>query len=104
MPPVTLPSGNQGVLIYMFACGDCENDAFAGYLEKYTDAYRRAASVDPAMSSGPVPTPDYGHLVAAVPENGAAVQWFEMASVQGANLVRSVRQRCDGRPTTCIPQ
>ena len=39
VPPITLPSGNQGVLAHVFARGSCENqdDRFIGFLCKYTD-------------------------------------------------------------------
>ena len=39
LPPITLPSGNAGVMASVFARGSCDNreDRFIGYLYKYTE-------------------------------------------------------------------
>ena len=39
LPPVTLPSGSEGVIAAVFARGSCDNaaDRFVGFLYKYTD-------------------------------------------------------------------
>jgi len=39
LPPITAPSGSEGVTAYVFAKGSCDNagDRFIVYLEKYPD-------------------------------------------------------------------
>ncbi len=107
LPPVTLPSGNQGVLAHVFACGDCSSEQFIGYLEQYTDAYKQAVTVDVTNMDGPALAPMSGHMVAADP-NGGQPQWIESTSMQGSQVMRAASIRCDAQGTDrameCVPQ
>jgi hypothetical protein len=111
MPPVTLPSGNQGVLAHVFACGDCGSEQFVGYLQKYTDAYKKQATqeIDLTNSTGPVTPSMSGDLVAQKPDGIGEPQWCEMTSLQGAQIVRNARARCDSggdakKAVPCLPK
>jgi hypothetical protein len=107
LPPVKLPSGSNGVLAHVFACGDCDGgEQFVVFLEKYTDEYRQAATAEVSDNMAPITTPVVGHHVAILPEDGADIRWVEMTSAEGARVARHGIERCDnrsGRPTECLP-
>ena len=89
LPPITLPSGNEGVLARVYARGSCENkvDRFIGYLEKYTDEGKamiieakakvpmdRAALADAAMYERHIKRPDDPEWVLAGSDMGAEIR------------------------------
>jgi len=113
LPPVTLPSGKEGVLAHVYACGDCSSEQFVGYLQKFTDEYKQIVTrvIDPSQSTDPVVRPMTGELVAANPDAGGQPKWIEMNSEAGTQIIRAVRERCaqgQRRPenpaTECFPQ
>jgi len=98
--PVKAPSGGEGVLAAVYACGSCDNEAdhFIAYLSRNSDTYMAAlASREPI----PAEVSRQGTLVRAT--NGS--EWFPAPSPQGMQLTESLRTRCPGKEAavSCQP-
>jgi hypothetical protein len=83
------PSGGEGVLAIVFACGDCANkdDRFVAYLSKPNEQYLRV------IASGEPPTPEQvqnSNLVRHPTQD----QWHASESPQGLAIVRQASSRC----------
>lgn len=97
IPPIEAPSGAEGVLAQVYACGSGE--PFILVLQKYSPAAKQA------IEAGMPPHPA-GHLV-CLPEPGSP--WVPADSPQGRQLrlqaIAAARARCpDGEPTPRFPQ
>lgn len=104
LPPVTLPTGNQGVTAHVYACKDCNSDRFIGYLERYTEQGKQNMGKEwnPAQGGMP-PNPAAGIEVAAAPAKGDSPQWVPMMS-PAAVSIQNVSSRCpSGKMLTCNP-
>jgi hypothetical protein len=113
-PPFKTDSGPEnGVRLYMFACGDCKNEQFEGFLEKLSDDAKKALEAPappPAPAPGEHPTPGgtpppwrpapprrttgEGKLVASLSNTNT---WFPMTSHEGQEIVQAVKTRCAGK-------
>lgn len=99
VPPVTRPSGAEGVLAVVMACTSCDDqaDRFIGYLEKNTDAYNQL------ITSGEAPTSDQlenKSLIRAV--DGET--WLPSASAQAMAITTAATKTCGTTaPTFCTP-
>ncbi len=98
IPPITAPSGGQGVVAQVYACGDCSAGQFVGLLQKYSPAAKQAIE-------GGLPPNPAGDLV-CMPEPGS--EWVPADSPQGQTLrlaaVAAARAHCKGRePRRCFP-
>lgn len=92
-PPVTLPSGNKGVLAYVFACGDCaSNEQFVGYLLMYSEDAKRQL-----MTEAQGPAEQLSPLIARKPESpGEEPVWVSAQSRQGGAIIQTAYERCGG--------
>lgn len=93
LPPITAPSGGQGVLAHVFACGECtENNRQVAYLETYTENGLIHRNEDATGAINP------GHLVALPPSNGTQPRWVPSESSAGITITMnqsaSLRQQC----------
>jgi hypothetical protein len=105
LPPVTLPSGNQAVMAHVFACGGCDSDGrFIGYLARYSDAFKQAMTQPQEASNQNPQAIVVDQMIALEPQDGWEPQWVSMSSDAGHKIIDAPRQRCDARPTECMPQ
>jgi len=115
LPPITAPSGKQGVRAIVTTCGACsEKELTVHYLLKYTDAAREALNNPaPRESAGPNNTAqwdqfqviDQGTLVAFTPENkGDEPEWITRTAAVELQLHREYKKRCPGvKYRECLP-
>lgn len=101
LPPVTAPSGGEGVLAHVYACGECtEAQRTVVYLEKYTDAGKAWAIDTPTDQEGAINT---GHLIGLLSDTGE-VTWVVAESRDGNAITERIGRLCpDQRPTPCRP-
>ena len=105
LPPITAPSGMQGVRAFVFACGDCGDEAnrFVGWLETYTPEAKKAIetpAVGPEGGMDNYEVIENGHLVASPKSK----QWMMANSEQGFKIMDSVLSQCpDQAPKPCFP-
>jgi len=98
LPPTKAPSGSEGVLAIVLSCGDCaeESSRFVGYLQSFTDEYRRA------LASGDEITEKLlfeGQLFRAVDD-----ETWHSDGPEAAAIVQNARNRCEKDSlTTCRP-
>lgn len=112
LPPIDAPSGrNQGVLAYVFGCGNCApENRHVAYLEMYTpEAQAQLRSREPALASGNAEmveisiegrlyrVPDQDKWIDANSPQAVAVQ-ESLAAI--ADLCNSKQQRL----ITCFPE
>lgn len=87
-PPITAPSGSEGVLAHVYSCGACSPDNLTvGYLVKYI-----GAADDPANMR--------------VASSGARDTWQSVETPEGVAIVESVntlRQSCSEGFAECLP-
>ncbi len=103
MPPVTAPSGGEGVA-HVFACGSCDDqDArFIGYLEKYTDegkaqARRIAEAIAASTKDSPPPPQMQPERVVSAFVHGEPPRWINALDPVAVGMIAGVRQRCTGK-------
>ena len=103
-PPVTAPSGKEGVEAVMFSCGNCDvkSDRFIGYLRKYTPEGKQA--IKDALAAE-----DFGGRITAMEDSlirrkdDADTDWADQISGEGQDIIAEVHQKCDsGRATPCM--
>lgn len=97
--PIPAPSGGEGVKANVFTCGECSDEAsrFIGFLEKYTEAYKTALTVDQEMPEDIA----YNGQLFGTPDGK---QWMPRASEEGMAFALSLVTRCDGQPAIpCLP-
>jgi len=96
---VIAPSGQAAPRAQVFACGECgaESDRFVGYLEQYTEAYRKAAregdmAVINASTGMQVRSPE-------------GDKWFASESPEARELLQGLAKRCTEKVklTSCQP-
>jgi hypothetical protein len=104
LPPVVAPSGGEGVVAHVFACGSCDDEQarFIGYLEKYTDEgkaqVRRTAEAIAASTKDSPPPPQMRPervISAFVP--GEPPRWINALDPVAVGTIGNVRQRCVGK-------
>jgi len=108
-PPVLLPSGDVGVVAWVFANGSCENaaDRFIGYLERYNHEPAPLQAPDEADSAaspeeGPGGMGGPGDSLVADPKD--TKQWFRSSSGRGRQLINvSTRVPGAGPLVPCRP-
>lgn len=106
LPPVVAPSGKQGVRAFVFACGDCGNEAnrFVGWLETYTpEAYKAIMT--------PQPNPNGEMDIYELVENGHMVaspvqkRWVKANSEAGFKIMDAIQNKCGNEaPRPCFPR
>lgn len=96
--PIPSPSGGEGVIAVVMACGDCDNDAerFIAYLEKTSDNYAKV------LASGEAPTPQQlqnRSVVRAVDGD----TWLPAVSPDAQKVIAAAKARCNAPPLYCQP-
>lgn len=108
LPPIPAPSGGEGVLAHVYACGDCGDPAqrVIVALEKYSPEGKAALTgpVQPPPRteemvgrSAPLPS----HMLRAGDNPDAP--WVSFDSAQGRSLLNRAQQMCPGQRQTCVP-
>lgn len=101
IPPIKAPSGGEGVLAQVYACGECGDDSelFVGILRKYSPAGKQAIENDmpPGVENELVRLTDEGsRWVPADSEPGRAYRLQAVADAKAA---------CKGKkPKICFPE
>lgn len=102
MPPVKLPSGNEGVMAHVFSCGKCNSqEQFIGYLESLTEEGRRIRQ-DPVMPDRPVDLM-VGQVIARPPTGDEEIRWIPAGSDAAPAIMRAATCPGGKRPEVCIP-
>ncbi|HCD32286.1 MAG TPA: hypothetical protein DER01_07745 [Phycisphaerales bacterium] len=104
LPPVTAPSGKDGVRAFVFSCGDCgdESSRFVGWLETYTHEAKKAIMTPVAADNG---VDNYelienGHMVA----DPASKKWVKVNSEAGFKIMDQIQNKCgNNAPKPCFP-
>ena len=105
LPPITAPSGKEGVRAFVFSCGDCGDKAsqFVGWLETYTAEAKAAISApmdDPEAGMANYELIENGHMVC----DPVSKRWVMANSEQGFNIMDMVQTKCGNTaPTPCFP-
>jgi len=100
IPPIKSPEGNQSVLVYFYACGECSPDnRFVGFYEKYSEDDKKAIE-----TSGL----DMQHLAegstheSLISQDGS--EWFPSGSAEAMAIRKKIDERCKNMPPTyCTP-
>ncbi len=106
LPPITAPSGKHGVRAFVFACGDCGDEAnrFVGWLETYTPEAKKAIETPAAGPEGGMANYELvenGHLVASPDSNG---KWIKANSKDGFMLMDKIQGKCGNQALKpCFP-
>jgi hypothetical protein len=105
LPPVTLPSGHQGVLAHVYACGDCakSDERFIAYLERYTEQGKANLS-QVGQPDQPI-NPTAGLEVAVAPQADEEPKWVSVMSGEARSITTAKNRRCPGGDVVaCYPQ
>ncbi|MFG0249166.1 MAG: hypothetical protein ACF8OB_09795 [Phycisphaeraceae bacterium JB051] len=106
LPPITAPSGKHGVRAFVFACGDCGDEAnrFIGWLETYTPEAKKAIYqpvTGPEGGMAKFEMIENGHLIAAPDSTGV---WIKANSKDGFMLMDKIQGKCGNQaPKPCFP-
>jgi hypothetical protein len=122
LPPFKTDSGPEnGVRAWVFACGDCKNEQFVAFLEKFTDEAKRVLTAPPSPPptgsprppNGPPPMPRGPNLAVdkayregrLVANPSTPDAWYKYGSPEGKQILAERDKRCDGKgePTPCMP-
>lgn len=100
LPPLTAPSGDEGVLAVVYSCSGCEDAAThqIAYLQKYTDDYlqQRTGGQPPKMGAEVE-----GTMIRAADGE----RWFVSSSDQVIKLTSQMSSACAGGDAVlCLPQ
>lgn len=96
-PPPLKKGDPAGVRVYMFACGDCSNEQFIGYLETFPVAIRDMIGEGKATPREMVPN----HYWKAVDGE----KWVIKDKPEAMDLLRQLAARCPGkRLQECNPR
>lgn len=98
VPPIKAPSGGEGVLAQVYACGDCSGELVVGILKKYTPKAKQA------IENGLPPDPQGELIRLADPDS----KWAPVDSSAGKayrlESVANVKASCkDQSPKVCLP-
>lgn len=99
LPPITAPSGGQGVRAIVMSCGECsdKDNRFIAYLEKYTDTYKTAKSEGREIS--PQQT-----LAGWLVKGESDKNWVVANDAEGAAIRDAATSRCGtNQPAICKP-
>lgn len=99
IPPIKAPSGGEGVIAQVYACGDCSGEKYIALLRKYSPEAKQA------IEKGLPPNPN-GELV-RLAEPGS--EWVPADSDAGQQIrltsASAVRSFCkDKPPIICFPE
>lgn len=94
--PVTLPSGNRGVVARVFSCGQCDDELFVGYIEE--------RNPNPPPRDPELPLNRAAELYVARPHDaGAKPVWHRGDSPEGNEIMAVPQQRCGNHFRECLP-
>jgi hypothetical protein len=104
LPPITAPSGGEGVIAHVFACGSCDDEdaRFIGYLEKYTDegkaqVKRTAEAIAASTKDNPPPPQPLPQRVVSAYEKGKPPRWVSALDPIAVRSITDVHDRCAGK-------
>ena len=114
LAPVAVPDGGAltGVAAHVYSCGECGDDAFVGFVEKYSTEGK--AAEQKLLELGPMQTPERpaielvlkeGHFMASFDEAKAGEpEWVAFDGDDATAIRRSIGERCGGKaPVRCVP-
>ena len=95
-PPVTAPSGGEGVKAHVYGCGGCDGGTWIGYLEKWSAEAKQhieSKGTDQNIMAN-------GHMIS----NESAEQWHVYNSPEGQDILNAVYKKCSGaKAVKCYP-
>ena len=92
VPPITLPSGNEGWRANVFACGDCDDpeQRFVAWYERYTPWAKQAIEADPEGMTDEGMHARYAGMEVSVDGQN----WYSMDSMQASQIQNRPMQVC----------
>ncbi len=110
LPPVTAPSGGEGVRAFVFTCGECTpSQLVVGYLqrlnEKAIEVSGRLAQVEDTKRQALYTDIQGGTFVAAPPAAGEQPRWMPIITMESKALLQAHMRMCPGeeRAMLCTP-
>lgn len=109
-PPITAPSGGEGVRAFVFTCGQCASSQLViGYLQKLSgqaiEATDQLTNVDEDKRHPLYAQIQGGTFVAVAPEAGQPPRWLPAVSPESKAIIQSYLTICPGkkRALLCTP-
>ncbi len=108
IPPITTPEGHEeaGVRAYLFTCGECKPGEWFGYLEKFSDEYKRSLA-DGSLEKMPPPRRADMRMESQLirPLESERTDWVGSLSSEANQIKLKVAKTCgEGtKPTECLP-
>jgi len=95
--PARLPSGHDGVLAHVFACGnECTGETFIGYVERSDHAPVEANPDRPF-------NPDNARIIAPPPVAGVTPKWTPAGEPAASEIMLMPQKRCGQVYRECFP-
>jgi len=102
-PPVTAPSGEEGVAAYVYACGECtEGNRTIGYLTRFDEAGKAMLGSGKVSAETLTEAEDKHKVIGLIARDGK-VNWVPVTEGAAVDLVVNVHGLCPGRHKQCTP-
>ncbi len=97
IPPIESPWGNDGVRVYYFSCGQCnEDERFAGYYMKFSDHAKKILEGDENLKAQAFGEAHPGRMYSS-----DGINWVAAPDVATSGVTAALRDKCFGKLRTC---